>query len=97
MFLYSRSFAAHSFPRWRIRISPLNPSSLISGPPLPTRAAAATGAIAGAALVLGRRAIIDVTTALLAVLTLVLLVKTRKIPEPLVILGAGAGGILLSR
>ncbi len=57
--------------------------------------AAATGAIAGAAFVLGRRAVIDVPTALIAVVTMVLLLRARKIPEPLVILAAGAVGILV--
>ena len=57
--------------------------------------AAATGAIAGAAFVLGRRAIIDVPTALIALTTLFLLVYVRKIPEPVVILGAGVIGLIL--
>jgi chromate transporter len=57
--------------------------------------AAATGAIAGAAFVLGRRAVTDVPTLLLAVVTLVLLFKARKIPEPLIILAAGVVGIAL--
>ena len=59
--------------------------------------AAATGAIAGAAFVLGRRAIFDVPTVLIALATLALLVKARKIPEPLVIVGAGVVGFLLWR
>lgn len=57
--------------------------------------AAATGAISGAAFVLGRRAIIDLPTALIAAATLVVLLKTRRIPEPLVILLAGAVGLAL--
>lgn len=57
--------------------------------------AAAAGAIGGAAWILGRRAIIDVPTAALALLTLFILVKMRKVPEPLVILAAGAVGLLL--
>jgi chromate transporter len=57
--------------------------------------AAATGAIAGAAFVLGRRAIVDLGTLLLATATLLLLVKAKKVPEPLVILAAGAVGVLL--
>jgi chromate transporter len=57
--------------------------------------AAATGTIAGAAFVLGRRAVFDVPTALVALATLLLLLRFRKIPEPLVILAAGAVGILL--
>ena len=55
--------------------------------------AAATGAIAGAAYVLGRRAVVDVATAAIFVATLVVLTKVRKIPEPLVILAAGAAGL----
>jgi chromate transporter len=54
--------------------------------------AAATGAIVGAAVVLGRRAIIDTPTALFAGLTLALLVQKRRPPEPLVILAAGLIG-----
>jgi chromate transporter len=57
--------------------------------------AAATGAIAGAAFVLGRRAIIDVPTALIGLTTLLILVYVKKIPEPLVILGAGVLGLIL--
>ncbi|MEP7347560.1 MAG: chromate efflux transporter, partial [Gemmatimonadaceae bacterium] len=48
--------------------------------------AAATGAIAGAAFVLGRRAIVDVTTAVIATVTLALLLRARRIPEPLLII-----------
>lgn len=57
--------------------------------------AAATGAIAGAAFVLGRRAVVDVTSALIAIATLFVLVVARRVPEPLVILVAGVLGILL--
>src|SRR5881409_391135 len=57
--------------------------------------AAATGAIAGAAFVLGRRAIVDVPTALIGLTTLLVLVYLRKIPEPLVILAAGVVGLIL--
>ena len=57
--------------------------------------AAATGAIAGAAFVLGRRALVDVTTLLIGAATLVILTRLKKIPEPLVILAAGAVGLLL--
>ncbi|MFN8546060.1 MAG: chromate transporter [Candidatus Binatia bacterium] len=55
--------------------------------------AAATGAIAGAAFVLARRAIVDVPTALLAAATLAILTRVRGIPEPLVIGAAGALGV----
>ena len=57
--------------------------------------AAATGAIAGAAVVLGRRAIVDLPTAALFAATFLLLWKTRKIPEPIVIVAAGAVGYAL--
>jgi len=57
--------------------------------------AAATGAIAGAAFVLGRRAIVDLPTILIGVLTLLGLVYARKIPEPIVILAAGAVGLVM--
>ncbi|HSM93711.1 MAG TPA: chromate efflux transporter [Anaeromyxobacteraceae bacterium] len=59
--------------------------------------AAATGAIAGAAIVLGRRALVDVPTVLIAGATLLLLSKAKRIPEPVVILAAGAAGVLLRR
>jgi chromate transporter len=57
--------------------------------------AAATGAIAGATYVLGRRALIDVPTLLIFAATLLALVKLRKVPEPLVILVAGAVGLFV--
>src|SRR5262249_43146392 len=59
--------------------------------------AAATGAIAGAAYILGRHAIKDVPAALIALATLVLLLKVKKVPEPLVIILAGMIGIALTR
>ncbi|HXQ23578.1 MAG TPA: chromate transporter [Candidatus Acidoferrales bacterium] len=58
--------------------------------------AAATGAIAGAAFVLGRRAIVDVPTALIGLVTWLALVYARKIPEPAVILPAGIVGLLVN-
>jgi chromate transporter len=59
--------------------------------------AAATGAIAGAAFVLGRRALIDVTTVLIAIATWGVFTRFKKIPEPLVILAAGLLGLALHR
>jgi chromate transporter len=59
--------------------------------------AAAAGAIAGAVVVLGRRALIDAPTWGIALLTLVLLWRVRRIPEPAVIVGAGLLGLLLAR
>jgi chromate transporter len=58
--------------------------------------AAAAGAIAGAAFVLGRRAIIDLPTAAIALVTLGALLKLKKAPEPIVILIAGAVGIAIT-
>ena len=57
--------------------------------------AAATGAIAGAAIVLGRRAITDAGAILICVAVFVVLAKARRIPEPLVVIGAGAVGLLI--
>jgi chromate transporter len=57
--------------------------------------AAATGAIAGAAVVLGRRAIFDLPTALIAVATLGVLVSLKRVPEPLVIVAAGVLGLVV--
>jgi len=59
--------------------------------------AAATGAIAGAAFVLGRRALVDVTTVAIALGTLLVLTRARRVPEPFVIAVAGLLGVLLKR
>jgi chromate transporter len=57
--------------------------------------AAATGAIAGAAFVLGRRAIFDAGTAAIAVAALLVAWRFRQVPEPLTILTAGIVGVLV--
>jgi chromate transporter len=57
--------------------------------------AAATGAIAGAAIVLGRRAITDAGAIVICAAVFAILAKAKRIPEPLVIVGAGAVGLLL--
>lgn len=57
--------------------------------------AAATGAIAGAAYVLARRALIDGPTILIGLATFAILFLVRKLPEPLVILAAGLLGFAL--
>ncbi|CAN5355488.1 MAG: chromate transporter [Acidimicrobiia bacterium] len=57
--------------------------------------AAAIGAIAGAVVVLGRRAIVDLPTALLAIAALTALWRTRRLPELVVILMAAAAGLAL--
>jgi chromate transporter len=57
--------------------------------------AAATGAIAGAAFVLGRRALVDVATVLIALLALAVLTKFKKVQEPFLIAAAAAAGLVL--
>jgi chromate transporter len=57
--------------------------------------AAAVGAIAGAAYILARRSLIDVPTVMTGIVTLTILMVTKKVPEPVVILAAGAVGVLL--
>jgi chromate transporter len=57
--------------------------------------AAATGAIAGAAFVLGRRAVFDLPTALICLGTLLVLTKVKAIPEPLVIVAAAIAGFIM--
>jgi chromate transporter len=56
---------------------------------------ATTGAIAGSAIVLGRRAISDWPTVAIALATLAMLTWARKVPEPLVILSAGVAGVAI--
>jgi chromate transporter len=58
--------------------------------------AAATGAIAGAAFVLGRRAVIDIPTALICLTTLLVLVRVKGVSEPVVIVAAGIVGIVIN-
>ncbi len=56
--------------------------------------AAATGAIAGAVVVLGRRAIVDLSAVAIGLATLAILTWARKVPEPIVILATGVAGVL---
>jgi chromate transporter len=58
--------------------------------------AAATGAIAGAVIVLARRSIYDVTTLMIAAVTFGVLVRW-KVPEPILIACAAVAGLLLHR
>ena len=58
--------------------------------------AAATGAIAGAVVVLARRSVFDMFTALICAVTLLVLFRW-KVPEPLVIACAAVAGLLLHR
>ncbi|WP_354684719.1 chromate transporter [Cupriavidus necator] len=55
--------------------------------------AAAVGAITGAVIVLAKRSIVDVPTILLALATVALLVKFKKLPEPVIIAGAALIGL----
>jgi chromate transporter len=57
--------------------------------------AAAIGAIAGAVIVIGQRSITDLVTAGLALATVVVLWRFRKIPEPVIVLVAAIAGLLL--
>lgn len=57
--------------------------------------AAAIGAIAGSVIVIARRSIVDWPTAALAVLTLAVLWRYKKLQEPYVILAAAAFGLLV--
>ena len=57
--------------------------------------AAATGAIAGAAVILGRRSLVDLPTIAIALVTLALLLAPKKIPEPVLIVAAGLIGLVL--
>lgn len=57
--------------------------------------AAAVGAIAGAAVILSRRALVDVPTILIAITTFAALIFVKKVPEPVLIIIAGAVGVLL--
>jgi len=55
--------------------------------------AAAIGAICGAVVVLGRRSIVDWPTAVLAGVTLVVLLRFKKVPEPVIVVAAATVGL----
>ena len=57
--------------------------------------AAATGAIAGAVIVLGRRALVDLPTVLICAVTLTVIVRMKRVPEPALIAASGVVGLLL--
>lgn len=57
--------------------------------------AAAVGAIAGAAIILTKHALIDVPTILIALISFAVLLGFKKIPEAIVIMAAGVVGIVL--
>jgi chromate transporter len=57
--------------------------------------AAAIGAIAGAVIVLGKRTLTDIPTVLIALTTIGILLKFKKLQEPVIIVVAALLGILL--
>ncbi len=56
--------------------------------------AAAVGAITGAVIVLAKRALIDIPTVLLALATVALLWKFKKLQEPIIVAGAAIIGLI---
>lgn len=57
--------------------------------------AGAVGAIAGAVVVLGRGSVRDLPTAVIALLALVVAVRLRRVPEPVIVLAAACAGLAL--
>jgi chromate transporter len=57
--------------------------------------AAAIGAIAGAVLVLGQRMVSDIPSVIIALATIGILLKFKKVPEPLIILAAALLGVAI--
>lgn len=57
--------------------------------------AAAVGAITGSVIVIARRSIVDLPTALIAAVTIALLWKFKKLQEPAIVAGAAALGLLI--
>lgn len=57
--------------------------------------AAAVGTIAGSVLVLGRRSVVDLPTALIALATVGAIVKLKKVPEPVIVGCAALLGLIL--
>ena len=57
--------------------------------------AAAIGAIAGAVVVLGKRSIVDLPTLTIALVTVVLLWKAKKLPEPVIVAAAALLGLVI--
>lgn len=57
--------------------------------------AAAVGAIAGAVIVLAKRQLIDYVSFSIAILTILILLRFKKLPEPLIILAAALLGLLI--
>ncbi|HZX31116.1 MAG TPA: chromate transporter [Rhodocyclaceae bacterium] len=57
--------------------------------------AAAVGAITGSVIVIAKRSIVDLPTTALALATILLLWKFKKLQEPVIVLGAAAIGLVL--
>ena len=53
------------------------------------------GAITGAVIVLAKRSLVDVTTILLALATVAILWKFKKLQEPYVVLAAAVFGLVV--
>ena len=57
--------------------------------------AAAIGTITGAVVVLGKRSIVDLPTLLLMLITIVLIWKVKKLPEPVIVALAAVAGLVI--
>src|SRR5258705_1751378 len=57
--------------------------------------AAAIGAIAGAVCVLARRQLIDVTSVAIAIITIAVLLKFKKLQEPIIVVAAAIIGVIV--
>lgn len=57
--------------------------------------AAAVGAITGSVIVIAKRSIVDIPTALMALATIAILWKYKKLQEPVIVLGAALIGLAL--
>jgi len=57
--------------------------------------AAAIGAIIGAVFVLGKRQLSDMISVVIAALTIIVLIKFKKLPEPVIILVAAGAGLAI--
>ena len=57
--------------------------------------AAAVGAIVGAVIVIARRSIVDLPTLLLALAAVALLLRFKKLPEPIIVAGAALTGLVI--
>lgn len=57
--------------------------------------AAAVGAITGSVIVIAKRSIVDIPTALMALVTIAILWKYKKLQEPVIVLGAALLGLVL--